>query len=285
VFKPIDNIDVPLDRSTIASTISLSEAFFDLQKEKKLTMKSPARKASSKQTKLAYESPAKRSRRGGKKEEEEKEKSILTTPNTKPAAFSIVTPSTGQKKKEDKPEKPAARRKLAFFRSEIDISDNVRVTYKLVRKITGSVGGNGSFGAIYGELTVGSMQKMVNLMKEHTEFDSTSKFIDVGSGIGKPNLHVMQDPGVEFSYGIEMERSRWVLGLASLKAVLTEARRGNTKMGHKCMFHHGNIKQAKTFDPFTHVYMFSIGYVSLIERSFSCNFAQLTCPCPSPRKM
>jgi len=67
---------------------------------------------------------------------------------------------------------------------------------------------------------MGSMQKMINLMKEHTGFDSTSRFIDVGSGVGKPNLHVSQDPGVEFSYGIEVEADRWLLSMHSLQGTL-----------------------------------------------------------------
>ena len=108
---------------------------------------------------------------------------------------------------------------------------------------------------------------MTNLMKEHTKLDKSSKFIDVGSGIGKPNLHVCQDPGVEFSYGIEMERSRWLLGMTSLKATLDAASEQTTvaygaevtKIGTRCYMEHSNIMFAKTFDPFTHVYMFSIG--------------------------
>ena len=50
------------------------------------------------------------------------------------------------------------------------------------------------------------MQKMVNLMKINTEFSADSRFIDIGCGLGKPNLYVAQDPGVSFSYGIEVER-------------------------------------------------------------------------------
>lgn len=238
-------------------------------KSTRSSMKSPVRNilptTPTKVAKLAYESPAKRPRREVTEQVEKDEQvrnSILTTPSSRRPVTIVVTPGTAQKKPIEESKPPiGARRKLAFHRSEIEVTENVRRTYKIVHKITGAVGGNGSFGAIYGELTVGSMQKMVDLMKKHTAFDKTSKFIDVGSGIGKPNLHVMQDPGVEFSYGIEMERSRWVLGLASLKGVLAEARRSNTGMGHKCFFEHGNIKHAKSFDPFTHVYMFSIGYV------------------------
>jgi hypothetical protein len=148
---------------------------------------------------------------------------------------------------------------------------NVDETYRIINKLSGQVGGNGSFGAIYGELTQNSMQKVVNLMKEKAGFSSSSRFIDVGSGLGKPNLHVCQDPGVEFSYGVEMERSRWALGLSNLKGVISAANAqaakimaneiipDNEKIKARCLFDHGNIMDAKAFDPFTHVYMFSIG--------------------------
>ena len=160
-----------------------------------------------------------------------------------------------------------ARRKLAFGRhqSTLEFQPNVRHVYKIVKKLTGSIGGNGSFGAIYGELTMGSMQKMVNLMKEHTDFNDQSRFIDVGSGLGKPNIHVAQDPGVVFSYGIEMEYSRWLLSMSNLRAVLDAGQcqpeniDKSVRIGHRCIFEHKNIFSAKSFDPFTHVYMFSIG--------------------------
>jgi len=165
---------------------------------------------------------------------------------------------------------PKAKRRLAFGRVivETPCQKNVQEIYRIINKLTGSVGGNGSFGAIYGELTVGSMQKMVDLMKIHTDFSSASRFIDVGSGLGKPSLHVCQDPGVEFSYGIEMEMSRWMLGMANLQAFIRAAKAQEVsfqllaesdKIGGNCFFDHGNIMDAISFDPFTHVYMFSIG--------------------------
>ncbi|KAL9180130.1 hypothetical protein ACHAXT_008100 [Thalassiosira profunda] len=149
----------------------------------------------------------------------------------------------------------------------IDVPPNVQRVYDIVRKHTGSIGGNGSGGAIYGELTSGSMQKMTNLMIEHTGLSSESRFIDVGCGLGKPNLHVAQYPGVEFSYGIEMEHVRWLLGMANLHHVLKVAKNdaaegpeGEDVIGHRCYFAHGDIEEANHFDPFTHVYMFDIGF-------------------------
>jgi len=187
-----------------------------------------------------------------------------TTQAGKAYAVAKITPA----KDEGKTKSPAKRR-LLFGREveEIALKENTKRVYKLVKKLTGSIGGNGSCGPIYGELTMGSMQKMVNLMQKYTGLDNTSRFIDVGSGIGKPNLHVTQDPAVAFSCGIEMELDRWRLGLKCLQLVLQQASKdeddtsipADEKTRHNCMFLHGNIMEARTFDPFTHVYMFSIG--------------------------
>lgn len=51
--------------------------------------------------------------------------------------------------------------------------------------------------------------------QEETGFDENSSFIDVGAGLGKPNFHVAQDPGVEISYGLELEKVRWQLSIAN----------------------------------------------------------------------
>jgi hypothetical protein len=189
-------------------------------------------------------------------------RALFESPGPRPVA---VTPSKKQAEV-DADAEPGAKRKLIFGRmvTERIVPENVKQVYGIVRKLTGSIGGNGSHGPIYGELTMGSMQKMVNVMKEYTGLDTSSRFIDVGSGIGKPNLHVAQDPGVEFSYGIEVEVDRWVLGLNCLKGVLDAAHKQSTASAdelirHRCIFEHGDIRDAKSFDPFTHVYMFSIG--------------------------
>jgi hypothetical protein len=155
---------------------------------------------------------------------------------------------------------PASKKQKTSVSSPVTCSVTCSYMYKHIKQKTGGLGGNSSSGAIYGELTKGSMQKVVNLMKEYTDFGPLSKFIDVGSGVGKPNLHVMQDPGVAFSYGIEMELSRWVMSVVGLNAVLQETGRANSKLTYNpCMFDHDNIMSAHTFDPFSHVYMFSIG--------------------------
>lgn len=181
-------------------------------------------------------------------------RSLFTPPDARP---SLVTPSKSSLSEVASP----AKRRLMFGRyvKEITVQENVKKVYNIVKKLTGSTGGNASGGPIYGELTMGSMQKMVNVMKEHTEFNKHSKFIDVGSGIGKPNLHVAQDPGVDISYGLEVDGDRWLLSMNCLRGVLGQATRASD-IKHRCVFIQGDIKSAHTFDPFTHVYMFSIGF-------------------------
>ena len=157
----------------------------------------------------------------------------------------------------------------------------------MVNKCTGSLGGNGSGGAIYGEQTQASMQKVVDLMVTHAGLDKESVFIDVGSGLGKPNMHVGLQPKVKYSVGIEMEYVRWLLSLHNLKhclhdgALTTTTNNNNNGDGKEgggsggpethsssssaplsnTILVHANCFSAKSFDPFTHVYMFDIGMV------------------------
>lgn len=75
--------------------------------------------------------------------------------------------------------------------------------YKLIRKQTGQLGGNAAGGAIYGEITQKSFQRVIDYLKEHCNFTSESTFIDIGSGLGKPNFHTSIDPGVKVSNGVD----------------------------------------------------------------------------------
>ena len=93
--------------------------------------------------------------------------------------------------------------------SKISIAPETHLVYKLVRKSSGALGGNGATGAIYGELTMHSMQRVIDFLKEKCELTSSSRFIDIGSGLGKPNFHAAQDPACRISIGIELEDIRW----------------------------------------------------------------------------
>ncbi|VEU36229.1 unnamed protein product [Pseudo-nitzschia multistriata] len=207
---------------------------------------------------------------------DKKRKARVVTPSTITTATTTSTATQEDNSELVTRSAPPAKRRLLFGRyvELVQTAPNVDMVYKIVRKLTGNIGGNGYSGPIYGELTKHSMQKMIDLMVKNTEFSSSSRFIDVGSGIGKPNLHVAQYPGVEFSCGVEMEHNRWSLGMTCLKACLNAAVKEREKVAEAAanensgslllqgntMFLHNNILEAKTFDPFTHVYMFSIGF-------------------------
>jgi hypothetical protein len=99
------------------------------------------------------------------------------------------------------------------MRSNVVASSRVDTAYRCIRQATGSLGGNGSGGPIYGELTVGSMQNIINFLVTFCALNPLSRFLDVGAGLGKPNFHVAQDPGVCLSIGVEVEPIRWRVSL------------------------------------------------------------------------
>ena len=118
--------------------------------------------------------------------------------------------------------------------------------------------------AVYGELAKGSFRKVVNFMIDYMEFDTDSLFLDVGSGGGKPNFHVAQDPGVKASIGIEVDEHRWKCsmdGLNKLKQISQKQQKDESfPINYKnCFFINACITSVQSFDPFTHVYMFSTG--------------------------
>ena len=94
------------------------------------------------------------------------------------------------------------------------IPKGVDTVYRIVQKLTGNLGGGGNGGAIYGEVTKSSMHKLVQLMVDSTNLGPNSRFLDVGSGIGKLNLHVALYPGVKVSIGIELIYERWLLSIS-----------------------------------------------------------------------
>ncbi len=95
------------------------------------------------------------------------------------------------------------------IRSTLEVDPKVEEAYKIIRKVTGVLGGNGSTGAIYGELTLRALQRVYNIMTEKCNLTKSSRMIDVGAGLGKPNFHAAQDPAVRLSLGMELEDIRW----------------------------------------------------------------------------
>ena len=129
-----------------------------------------------------------------------------------------------------------------------------------IREIYKNVVLDGCGQGIYGEITMCSMQKIIEYLKKQCMFDSSSIFLDIGAGLGKPNIHVAVETGA-LSVGIEVEYLRWVL---SLKNVLP--------LNKKILMIHGDIETLSDLDPFTHIYMFDIGFNPMTMTSISESF-------------
>jgi len=72
--------------------------------------------------------------------------------------------------------------------------------YKLIQGRTGTLGIDGYGGAINGELTPGSLQRVAH----NFYLSSDSVVLDIGSGGGKPSLHIAASMNGAISFGIEL---------------------------------------------------------------------------------
>ncbi|OWZ24624.1 hypothetical protein PHMEG_000305 [Phytophthora megakarya] len=216
-----------------------------------------------------------------------KRKSLSSnTPSTQPS--NTTTPASNKKRTRLSIGTPGKVTPLADIRQkEVErtfTEHEVSEVYKAIRKQTGSLGGNAAGGAIYGEITQASFQRVVDYLKEKCELSKTSRFLDVGSGLGKPNFHVSVDPGVQVSYGIELEELRWHLSLHNLRSVLSLDSQRNKPLS--TVFTAGDITHAHTFEPFSHVYSFDVGFppdvmdkmADMFNRSSAKYFASFHAP-------
>jgi hypothetical protein len=187
--------------------------------------------------------------------------SSSSTPSTQ-ASSDAATPASNKKRTRLSIGTPGKVTPLADVRrKEVErtfTEHEVSEVYKTIRKQTGSLGGNAAGGAIYGEITQASFQRVVDYLKDQCELTKASRFLDVGSGLGKPNFHVSVDPGVQVSYGIELEELRWHLSLHNLRSVLSLDSQRNKPLA--TVFTAGDITHAHTFEPFSHVYSFDVGF-------------------------
>lgn len=140
-----------------------------------------------------------------------------------------------------------------------EIKPSVKKLYKIIQRHTGKVGGYGHNCSIYGEVTIGSFQRMVNFLKENLDFDGESIFLDIGSGLGKPNFHVLLDPGVRYSFGVELEALRYSLSLHNLNHLDEVPALSFLKKRPNVYFAHKDVTEIETFNPITHVYTFDVG--------------------------
>ena len=132
----------------------------------------------------------------------------------------------------------------------------VKTMYSIIRSASGALGGAAAGGAIYGEVTMTSFHRLLYYLQSlegNCKLHQNSSFLDVGSGLGKPNLHVAAQLGC-VSVGVEMIGARWWRSLAILRAVISRV-----KACPPPLFIHANITDCN-LNHFTHIYAFDRGF-------------------------
>jgi len=145
---------------------------------------------------------------------------------------------------------------------------SIKHLYRVIQKSSGAVGGYGHNGPVYGEITMGTFQKVVNAMIKYTGFEAGSSFVDIGSGLGKPNLHVALNPGVKLSCGIEVEELRWQLSMHNLRFVMNQVPEMRKNVVY---FAHADATEMD-LHAFTHIYMFDVGFPPNVLRALAQAF-------------
>jgi hypothetical protein len=147
--------------------------------------------------------------------------------------------------------------------------------YSLVRRRAGKLGGGGAGGAIYGELTFKSFSRVVEFLKSECNLTSSSTFIDIGAGLGKPNLHVALDPGVKASVGVELGGERWWQSMDILWHGLEEstaAATGLDSLNGPVFLAHADFLNMDSLEAFSHVYMFDKGFPPVLMEHIAVVF-------------
>ena len=127
--------------------------------------------------------------------------------------------------------------------------------YKLFQGRTGTLGIDGCGGAINGELTQGSFHKIA----QNFYLSSDSVVLDIGSGGGKPSMHIAASTNGVFSIGIELLTLRHNLSLLNHQAVLNDNDDHTMEAGGRTCYVEGNIEDVQTLAGFSHLYMFDKG--------------------------
>ena len=106
------------------------------------------------------------------------------------------------------------------------------------------------------------------MLKQECNLSKESAFLDIGSGLEKPNFHAAQE-GVGISLGVELVNIRHFLLMKNLKNVIDR----------KCVmssdstssdispinvkglnFINADIMKVQWLNPFTHIYQFDLGF-------------------------
>jgi predicted RNA methylase len=96
----------------------------------------------------------------------------------------------------------------------------------------------------YGEISQGSFQSLLDVMRRSVPMDSTSYFLDIGSGLGKPQWHAAIMTSCS-AYGIEACKSRVEVAKELKKNLMIDE--DFKEIGEKVFFCHSDAGRVLNF--------------------------------------
>ena len=156
------------------------------------------------------------------------------------------------------------------------MKDPLDIVYKSAKTYTrlGMEGPNGE--SSYGENTQGTLQKAFEFwhLKDPTFGSEGDIFLDVGHGLGKPNVHYSQlGSKKKISIGIECSEHRYNLSIRWHKDMIGSLK--NEELNGGFCFVHLDGLELQTLNPFKHIFMFDCGY----SKQFCLRLATLLKAC------
>jgi hypothetical protein len=160
---------------------------------------------------------------------------------------------------------------------EAGLGLKVREMYKYIRSQNQFHATNGCNGPINGELTEGSLEKVFRYLANHCGFGSTSTFLDIGAGRGKPSFHAAVF-GVKASLGIECFAPRRWHSINLLANLLDQAglleKMGLNRPSVVLYFLHADVgaPSFKTLEGISHIYSFNEGMPIAVMKNIAKAF-------------
>lgn len=113
---------------------------------------------------------------------------------------------------------------------------------------------------IYGELNPASMTRITEKMQEHCDLNSSSIFMDIGSGRGKPCFHVFIQVKPVACVGIELVENRHLLSVNNLVRCFETISDKSIFEKKRVIFLKKDGAKMRSFYPCTHIYLFDVGF-------------------------
>jgi hypothetical protein len=128
---------------------------------------------------------------------------------------------------------------------------------------------------LYGELVQRSQFDVIEYLAEHCGLGPSTYFLDVGAGLGKAVL-VAQQFGSK-AFGVEYCYLRYIKSQINAIPIIQHSKKKDSPVrGNGLWFGHLDALDLRSFDPMTIVYMFDVGFPSVLLKALGETWNQST---------